>query len=136
MTEKVIGLFFILYTQFKEVDKMHELSYIIDIVNAVQEEAEKNNIMKVKKIIVDVGEMSGVVPYYLHKYYPEAVKGTNLSDTELETNLIEVQIQCEGCGNTYHPDKENRYKCPDCGERKGKLLKGKGIQINSLEIEE
>ena len=115
---------------------MHELSYIIDIVNTVNEEIENSKIKQVKKIIVDVGEMSGVVPYYLHKYYPEAVKGTQLQDAELETNLIEVEIECEGCGNKYHPDKENRYRCPVCQERKGKLLRGKGIQIRSLEVED
>ena len=115
---------------------MHELSYIIDIVNTVQEEIDNSKIKKIRKIIVDVGEMSGVVPFYLHKYFPEAVKGTKLNDTELETNLIEVQIKCEGCGTVYHPDKENRYKCPKCGERKGELMQGKGIQIRSLEVEE
>ena len=115
---------------------MHELSYIIDIVNTVSEEMENSKIKKVKKIIVDVGEMSGVVPYYLHKYYPEAVKGTKLNDTELETNMVEVLIKCEGCGNDYHPDKQNRYKCPKCGERKGSLLQGKGIQIKALEVED
>ena len=115
---------------------MHELSYIIDIVNTVQEEIENSEIKKIRKIIVDVGEMSGVVPYYLHKYYPEAVKDTKLKDTELETNMVEVKIECEGCGEQYHPDKENRYKCPKCGERRGKLLQGKGIQIKSLEVED
>ncbi len=115
---------------------MHELSYILDIVNTVSEEMDRQNIEQVKKIVVDVGEMSGVVPYYLHKYYPEAVKGTKLNDTLLEINEIEVEIQCEGCNAIYHPDKDNKYKCPKCGERRGKLIKGKGIQIKSIEIEE
>ena len=115
---------------------MHELSYIIDIVNTVVQEMETQKIDRVNKIIVDVGEMSGVVPYYLHKYYPEAVKDTKLKDTLLETNEVEVKIECEACKTIYHPDKNNKYRCPKCNERKGKLLKGKGIQIRSIEIEE
>ncbi|WP_026658493.1 hydrogenase maturation nickel metallochaperone HypA/HybF [Butyrivibrio sp. AC2005] len=115
---------------------MHELSYILDIVNTVMDEMDAQNIESVKKIVVDVGEMSGVVPYYLHKYYPEAIKNTKLSETVLEINEIQVEIQCEGCNRVYHPDKNNKYRCPYCSERKGKLLKGKGIMISSIEIEE
>lgn len=115
---------------------MHELSYIIDIVNTVSEEMESRKIEKVNKIVVDVGEMSGVVPTYLHKYFPEAVKGTKLKDALLETNEILVEIQCDGCNTVYHPDKTNNYRCPNCNGRAGKLLKGKGIQIKSIEIEE
>ena len=82
---------------------MHELSYIIDIVNTVLDETKNRSIKKVKKIEVDVGEMSGVIPYYLHKYYPEVVAGTELNDTVLVTNEIEVKIKCEECGNNNSP---------------------------------
>ncbi|WP_026510632.1 MULTISPECIES: hydrogenase maturation nickel metallochaperone HypA/HybF [unclassified Butyrivibrio] len=115
---------------------MHELSYIIDIVNTVLDETKNRSIKKVKKIEVDVGEMSGVIPYYLHKYYPEVVAGTELNDTVLVTNEIEVKIKCEECGNIYHPEKEFKYRCPKCNNRSGNLVSGKGIQIKSIEIEE
>ena len=115
---------------------MHELSYILDIINSVQEVKEKENLLEIKKIVVDVGQMSGVVPFYLHKYYKDAIKGTFLEYTELITNEVAVKILCEGCGKEYTPDKENRYKCPECGERKGKLIQGKGIIIKEIVVED
>ncbi len=115
---------------------MHELSYILDIINSVQEVKEKENLLEIKKIVVDVGQMSGVVPFYLHKYYDEAIKGTFLEHTELITNEVEVKILCESCGKEYTPDKENRYRCPACGERKGKLIQGKGIIIKEIVVED
>ena len=97
---------------------------------------EQDGIKKVNKIVVDVGEMSGVIPYYLHKYYPDVVKNTQLEHAQLITNDIKVEIECEECKTIYHPEKIYSYKCPKCGERKGNLIRGKGIQIKNIEIEE
>ena len=115
---------------------MHELSYVLDIIDSVQSVKEKEGFSKVNKIIVNVGQMSGVVPFYLNKYFEEAKKGTFLADTILETVEKEVIIKCEGCNKEYTPRKETRYKCPFCGERKGKLIQGKGITIENIEVED
>ncbi len=63
---------------------MHEMSYIAKMVQLASEVASENNAKSVKKIVVEIGKTSGVLPYYMYKYYPEAVKGTILEDAELE----------------------------------------------------
>ena len=122
--------------KMRMVSIMHELSYILDIIDTVNGALENDSIKEVKTIVVDVGKMSGVVPFYLDKYFEEAKKGTIFSNTKLEINEIDVKIQCEKCKTIYIPDKENRYKCPKCGERKGELLQGKGITINNIIVED
>ena len=115
---------------------MHELSYVLDIIDSVNTTFEKSNAKKINKVYVDVGEMSGVVPYYLDKYYKDSIKGTNLEGSELIITEKEVRFQCLDCGTEYHPTSEYEYACPKCTSRKGKLLQGKGIQIEKIEIED
>ena len=52
---------------------MHEMSTVIRLVNMASSVAVENNATSVKKIKVAIGEMTGVLPEYVRKYYPEAV---------------------------------------------------------------
>ena len=114
---------------------MHELSYVVRFVNRALEIAEENHADRIKKLVVHVGEMTDVVPEYLHKYYPEAVQGTILEGSVLETEPVPVRMRCGACGREYHPDREHDYLCPECGGGTGKLLAGREITIKELEIE-
>ncbi|WP_024866270.1 hydrogenase maturation nickel metallochaperone HypA/HybF [Butyrivibrio sp. FCS014] len=91
---------------------MHEMSYISRMVSLAIEVAQDNNAKKVKEIEVLIGKTSGVMPYYMHKYYPDAVKGTILEGAELICREVPVKALCEECGCEYFPNKDNRYFVP------------------------
>ena len=111
---------------------MHELSYILDIIETTNEAKLENGLKTIKKIKVDVGKMSGVLPYYLNKYFDEVKHDYDLQDSSLEINEIEVVIECSNCKSKYVPGKEYNYKCPKCGERSGKLIQGKGVTVREI----
>lgn len=151
---------------------MHEMSYVIKIVNLALETvqnseraqgAETGNETKerildlsrrksngrsmriqnsdgrgcrVRKVVVEVGEMTDIVPSYLCKYYPEAVKGTVLEQSELDVQVVPVQIRCRKCETRYHPDKEHRYSCPRCGSSDGEILSGRGMRLREVVVME
>jgi hydrogenase nickel incorporation protein HypA/HybF len=115
---------------------MHEMSYVVRLVNEAITAAEENNANAVKQISVLVGEMTDVVPDYLKRYYPDCVKNTILEGSELVTEMDPVVIECGGCGKKYHPSKENNYGCPDCGSAAGKIIAGKYVVLKSVEIED
>ncbi|MBO4396741.1 MAG: hydrogenase maturation nickel metallochaperone HypA [Eubacterium sp.] len=89
---------------------------------------------RVSKMVVSVGEMTGVLPEYLYKYYPQTVKGTILEGAELEVVSVPVETECDGCGNTYHPMKNNGYTCPFCGNKNGRVIAGRDVVLERLEI--
>lgn len=114
---------------------MHEMSYVIRFVNLALQRAKENGAARVRSLTVSVGEMTDIVPEYLHKYYPEAVSGTILEGSELKVEVIPVRIRCTGCGEEYHPEKGNSYACPVCGGFAGEICAGKGMRLEALEME-
>ena len=112
------------------------MSYISRMVALAIEVAEENKAEKVKSIVVEIGKTSGVMPYYMHKYYPEAAKGTILEDAELICEEVAVKALCEECGKEYYPTSENRYLCTHCGGRKAHIVEGKGVTLKNIVIED
>lgn len=115
---------------------MHEMSYITRMVNLACEVARDNSAVKVKQIVVDVGQTTGVMPYYMYKYYPEAAKGTIIEGAELVCNEVPVKALCEECDKEYFPSKENRYLCPFCGGKKAHIIEGKDVILKNVVIED
>ena len=115
---------------------MHEMSYISKMVALAIDVANENNASRIKSITVQIGKTSGVMPYYMHKYFPIASKGTILEGSELICEEVEVKALCEECGNEYYPDRSNGYLCPNCGGRKAHIIEGKGVILKNVAIED
>jgi hydrogenase nickel incorporation protein HypA/HybF len=115
---------------------MHEMSYITRMVNMAIEVAIANHAGRVRQIEVAIGKTSGVMPYYMHKYYPEASKGTILEGAELICKEVDVKALCEECGQEYTPHRDNHYLCPFCGGRKAHIIEGKGVTLTNVVIED
>ena len=115
---------------------MHEMSYISKMVALAIDVAKENNASGVKSITVQIGKTSGVLPYYMHKYFPAAVKGTMLEGAELICEETAVKAMCEECNSEYYPDKNNGYLCPKCGGRKAHIVEGKGVVLKNVVIED
>ena len=115
---------------------MHEMSYIAKMVNMAEEVARENNAIGVKKIVIEIGKTSGVMPYYMHKYFPDAAKGTLLENAELECIEVPVKALCEECGTEFFPSRENNYLCPECSGRKARIIEGKGVVLQNVVIED
>ncbi len=68
---------------------MHELGILRQIVKVVRQAADKNRIERVKHITLEVGEASGVVPYYMKKLFPVAADTLPLlRNTELRICMV------------------------------------------------
>lgn len=111
------------------------MSYVVRFVNLALQKAQENRAVRVRSLTVSVGEMTDIVPEYLHKYYPEVVSGTIMEGSSLKVEVIPVRIRCAGCGEEYHPEKGNAYTCPACGSCAGEICGGRGMQLTELEME-
>lgn len=114
---------------------MHELSTMIRLVSLAQETAEKEGAKKVTALTVKVGEMTGILPSYLYKYFPEASRGTLLEGAELTCTGVPVRVRCLSCGTEYEPDRIPGRVCPNCGKTAAHILAGRDVTLENIEIE-
>ncbi|MCC5428918.1 hydrogenase maturation nickel metallochaperone HypA, partial [Clostridium botulinum] len=52
---------------------MHELGVIIEVVKTVEDIAIKNHLTKIDTIVLQIGELSSMIPKYIEECYPAAV---------------------------------------------------------------
>lgn len=68
---------------------MHELGILRQLVGVVRKTADKNRIRVIKFITLEVGDESGVVPYYMKKLFPVAVDAMPLlKNAELRIRMV------------------------------------------------
>ena len=97
--------------------------------------AEENNVKKIEAIVLQIGELSLVVPEYVNQLYPIVVKGTILEDTELEIEFIKGMAECDDCDEIFNVV-ENKGYCPNCGSFNKSILVGKDFFIKEIHVPE
>ncbi|MEE3420220.1 MAG: hydrogenase maturation nickel metallochaperone HypA [Lachnospiraceae bacterium] len=113
---------------------MHEMSTVLRFCNLAIETATEQKARGVEEIVVEVGEMTDILPAYLYKYYPAATKGTILEGSTLTVEKVPVKAECADCGTVFHPDREHDYKCPACGGVRAHVLAGRSVNLREVRV--
>ena len=110
---------------------MHELGIVYEIAKTVETAVKQNGLSKVEAVILQIGELSTVIPKYIRDCYPAAVDGTMLEKTELRIEILPGNARCGECGKIFNVIK-NRGLCPVCGGRDKEILSGKEFIIKEI----
>lgn len=111
---------------------MHELGLIVDVVELTEKFAVENRIDRVKKVVLDVGELYYIIPTLMHSVYRSAIKGTRLEGSELELRVVDAAADCAACGGEFDPLKTDGV-CPHCGGSDYTVKAGKEFEIRQIE---
>ena len=113
---------------------MHELGIVFYIIRDVKKVAEENGVGKVSAVVMDIGEVSTIVPEYLTDCWRWAAdKEEMLRGCELKVNIIPAVTHCDDCGAEYGTV-EHGKKSPRCGGEHTWLLRGNEVEIRSIEV--
>lgn len=110
---------------------MHELGILSAMVKTIEQIAEKEKLEKIEKIVLEVGELSGVVPSYLEFCYPAAVYKTFMENTKLELEIIPGIARCNDCSEEFNAVQYD-LKCPRCGSQNLTALSGRELLIKEI----
>lgn len=110
---------------------MHELGIMINVVSSIEKIAAENGVTKIETLVLQVGELSPVVPHYLEAVYPAAVDGTLLQETKLEIEVVPGSALCKHCGTAFNL-LANKKLCPDCGHSDWQLISGTEFLIKEI----
>ena len=114
---------------------MHELGIMTGVLDAVTKSAHEAGAVRVLKVSISVGEMTEAIQDALEFAFEalsdcdEFVKGAELSIT-----MVKPKSRCLDCGAEYEHDRFHMV-CPECGGYNTKLLAGRELQIDSIEVD-
>ena len=110
---------------------MHELGVLIEVIKTVENIAKKNELTKIDTLVLQIGELSSMIPRYIEACYPSAVDGTMLQNTKLKIEILPGNAICKNC-NTVFNLIANANKCPKCSSKDWEILCGREFMIKEI----
>jgi hydrogenase nickel incorporation protein HypA/HybF len=113
------------------VNALHELGIMFNVIQSVESFAKANGVTEIETLVLQIGELSPVVPRYIEACYPAAVDGTLLQETKLKIEIIPGNAICKPCNQVFNL-LEHHQKCPHCGGRDWEVISGKEFLIKEI----
>lgn len=110
---------------------MHELGVLYEVVKTVENVAKKNNVTKIDTLVLQIGELSSMIPRYIEACYPAAADGTILQESKLKIEILPGNAICKSCHKVFNL-LANQKKCPNCGREDWEILCGREFMIKEI----
>lgn len=111
---------------------MHEISVLKQAVDIAEQTALENDIPKIAYLTLEVGELSGYLPVFFHKYYPVVTENRPVFEgSELKIISAPGEALCKECSAMYNVMREEG-RCPKCGSRSKTILGGQEFKIKEI----
>ena len=115
---------------------MHELGIVFHIIRTVEDVARQNDVTRIRRVTLQLGEVSGVVESYLQDCWKwAAAKSELLPGAVLTVETIPAVTVCGNCGQQY-PTVQFGLICPHCQSPRTHLLQGNEMLIKEIEAVE
>jgi len=104
---------------------------VINIVQTVEAIAKQQGLTKIDTLVLQIGELSSVIPRYVEACYPAAVDGTLLQETKLRIEILPGNGMCKECNSVFNL-LQNHNTCPKCGSKSLDVLGGREVTIKEI----
>ena len=114
---------------------MHEMGLMDAVVRTVTRICEEDgSVQKVKKLTLEVGEISGVEPHFLREVYPAVIEGTICEGAELAIEIVPGVFHCNICDFDFPADIQ-KLECPKCHRDHLTPIAGNDFIIKEIEAD-
>ncbi|MDU5107667.1 MULTISPECIES: hydrogenase maturation nickel metallochaperone HypA [unclassified Clostridium] len=110
---------------------MHEIGVLFEVVKSVEKFAKANNVQKIDTLVLQIGELSSMIPKYMKNLYPASIEGTILEGSELEIEVLPANALCKDCNKVFNIIL-NKGTCPNCKSNNCEILSGKELYIKEI----
>ena len=80
---------------------MHEIGVVRQVLKTVENFADENGLEKIDTIVLEIGDLSLVIPKYVEDIYNVIIKGTPFEFTKLKIEVVEGQGICRDCKRAF-----------------------------------
>lgn len=110
---------------------MHELGIVYQILKTVDDVKKQQNLSAVDTVILQIGEMTDIVPHLVEEAWKAACNETEYSNTKLDTEIVPARAKCLDCN--YEDDVRNLgLHCPKCSSSNFKIISGREFMIKEI----
>jgi hydrogenase nickel incorporation protein HypA/HybF len=113
---------------------MHELGITQEILKLVLNAAEEKHAQKIVCVDLKIGEFTAIEPECVRFYFELTAKGTLAEAANLRIQSLPLRLKCQECQRVLVPEAPYSFKCPDCKVNNLKIIQGKELYIESIEI--
>jgi hydrogenase nickel incorporation protein HypA/HybF len=103
----------------------------MEVIKTVENFAKKNGLTKIDTLVLQIGELSSMIPKYIEACYPAAVDGTLMQETKLKIEILPGNAICKKCNKVFNLI-QNSSKCPNCESKEWEILGGKEFMIKEI----
>ena len=119
-----------------EILYMHELTLLFGVAEQVGRVAKENNIDHVDAVVLEIGELTTVVPEFMMDGYPVISDEYDfLRGSELIIATVPAIGHCNECGAEFALD-ENEGRCPACDSSDRIIVSGNDFIIKEIRVAE
>ena len=111
---------------------MHELGICDALLKMVDQIAKDEQLEVIRRITVEVGTLSGVVPKYLGDCWVAVTDGTPYADTEFSIEVVKGSAKCFDCGQEFAAGINDKLLCPFCGGDKLVPVSGRDLTLKEI----
>jgi len=112
---------------------MHELSIAQNIIEIVKENVNEEDYGNVKSIILEIGELSGIVADSLQFCFDAIKSETPFQNAEMKINNIPFKLFCNIC-KSVTTNTIGTCLCTKCGGTDTNIVSGTEMRITEVEI--
>ncbi|RNC70674.1 MAG: hydrogenase maturation nickel metallochaperone HypA [Desulfuromonadales bacterium] len=110
---------------------MHEMSITQSVVDICEKSAEGRRVLSV---VLEIGELSGVVPDAVEFCFEACTSGTLLEGAKLVIERVPGVGRCPSCGKE-SPVRSYFDPCPGCGAYGVRVVAGEELRVKEVEVE-
>lgn len=112
---------------------MHELGLVFEMARVIEESLAEEDVIAVDTVVVEIGEVSSVVPHYFESCFPAVHDRPLFQNARLEMVIIPAIGRCKKCGEEFSIVPTKGY-CPRCGSFDKELLSGREFNIREVQV--
>lgn len=109
---------------------MHEASIAKNMLEIAARAAGESS-GQVKRVVVSLGELSGIMPDALEFAFDAMKKDMGFEKASLSLQTLPLRAKCRECGLEYAPEGFPAI-CPECKSRSFCIIQGEEIYVKEL----
>ncbi len=121
---------------------MHEFAFAYDIFKVAEATAIKNNATKITEVLLEIGELTLIVPELLRKSFEMAVSGSIAEGAFLNIEVLPGKIKCRECNEissvTLTEEAQltglQLFRCQHCESPNTEIVDGKKANVKNIKI--